>query len=210
MTKETWTPPEKSGKEWPKHPEGSYRVVLVDALRLGHRLAKGFQGGPSFPQDRVVLLWQTEEIEPESGTRYELATEFTYTDDEKGNLPKLLVKWTGKSIKAAEIPSLIGKSGIGTVVHNTSGDKVYVNLTAVAPLMKGMEGLKPESYSRNEFWDKKKQRYAAEVEAWKQEQLAAEAKKSAPKPAPDFSDVPPAIRVDENDDLPFAPDAGIV
>jgi hypothetical protein len=201
-TDDDWTPPAKSGKAFPKHPPGSARVVLADGLRLGLRVATDFKTKDRYLQDRMVLLWQSEEVEPESGQRYELATEFTYTADPKGNLPKLLAKWLGLTEDTEDalqrlvtgIKGYIGKSGLGTIEHKQVGEKSYVNLTAVAPLHKSMTPLTVESYTRNEWWAKKKAKYAEEVAAFRVEQE---------RKAADFGDVPDAMKPEDDDDLPF-------
>ena len=201
---ETWDPPATGGKTFPKHPEGSYRIVLVDALRLG--LAVKTFGKDTKLVDKVVLLFQSEELQ-EDGRAFELAAEFTYSASDKATLPKFLGKWLGLSTASdvdrgklvSEIPAYIGRSGIGTVTQNAVGDKVYVNLTAVAPLMKGMAKLAPTTdYTRNEYWAKKKDRYAEEVAAYLK---AAEAKAEAPPT--DFDDVPGPLDKSNENDLPF-------
>lgn len=218
MSKESWDPPAppSSDKKWPQHPAGSFRFVLVDAFRLGQRV-KAWQGDKKL-EDRVVQIFHSEENDPDTDKPYELAVELTYSAGEKANLPKFLAKWLGKKAATddergalvAGLPDYLGTSGIGTVEHNVSGDRTYVNLTAMAPLMKGMAKLEvPKGYERNPYWAKKKARYAEEVAAYKAEQAKPAA---APTKAPvDFSDVPPVVRAGgDSDDLPFAPDAGIV
>ena len=71
---------------------------------------------------------------------------------------------------------------------------MWVNLVAMAPLLKGMKPIQPEGYTRKDYWAKRKAKFAEEVAAYR-----AAPKVSEP---PDFSDMPPAIK-DEEDDLPF-------
>jgi len=205
---ESWDPPTAGGgdKKWPQHPEGAYPFVLVDAFRLGERVTE-WQGQKKL-QERVVQVFWSAEEDPDTGKPYELAVELTYSASERAILPKFLSAWLGKKAATddergalvAALPSYIGRSGIGTVVHKASGDRTYVNLTAMAPLMKGMTPLTmPKGYERNPYWAKKKARYAEEVAAYRKEQAAAK----APKPKADFSDVPPAVADDSNEDLPF-------
>jgi hypothetical protein len=206
-TKEIWDPPvpPDSDKKWPQHPAGAYPFILVDAFRIGQRVKEW--SGEKKLEDRVVQIYLSGETDPDSGKPYELAVELTYSAGEKANLPKWLAKWLGKKAGTDEergnlvaaLPSYIGTSGIGTVVHNEVGEKTYVNLTAMAPLMKGMAPLTvPTNYTRNPYWAKKKARYAEDVAAYRKEQAAAK----AAKPAPSFADVPPAV-AEAEDDLPF-------
>lgn len=196
-----FAPPKRypNEKKWPQHPAGSAQVVFVDGIRLGEKY------NPKWGkvEDIVALVFQSSKKDPESGERYELKVEFTYSDGEKSNLPKFLAKWTGKpsgtdaerTALLISIPSLVGTNGIGTITHTEDGERVWVNLVAVAPLLDGMTLLKAEGYTRKEYWAKRKAKFAEEVEAHRKSQEA--------KPAPDFSDVPPALDEEDPNGLPF-------
>ena len=222
---ESWDPPTpaESNKKWPQHPKGAFRFVLVDALRLGGKVDRKWNK----VTERVALIYESEKYEPvwddateawvpqTSGKRFQIKVEMGYSATEKSHLPKWFAQWLDlpadtdeqRERLVSEIPSYIGKSGIGTVTHNVSGDRTYVNLKAMAPLMDGMEPLAmPKDYQRSPYYDKLKARYAEEVAAYRKEQAAAaKAPKSGPssKASVDFSDVPPAVADDGGQDLPF-------
>jgi len=190
-------------KVWPKHPAGSHVVVLADAIHLGFRVTN-FSGNEK-KQERVVLIWQSGKIEPDSpdGRRFELATEFTYSSYENGNLRPFLESWLGVTFAdEAEVekvmqglPERVGTSGIASIVHKAKDDKVYVNIKSLAPLMEGQEGLKVVGYTRNPYWAKK-------IEEYKKQAAEYDAKRA--KPVQSIEEFPAALEDDDDDgSLPF-------
>lgn len=206
-------------KQFPKHPEGSAQIVLADVFYLGHRIIKEFGTDHEKPQERAVLIFQSAELDP-SGKRFELAQEFTWSSHEKANLRKFLAPWIGPFASDTiakqvlmSLDSQIGLNGIANIVHNpskTDPDKVYVNIASVGKPMKGMQPIQVEGYTRNEYWEKKRAQYAADVQAWEQKKLAAQAGYNAATAkekveAGDFSDFPAALPEGVEEDLPFGP-----
>ena len=172
-------PSRTEGKKWPKHPAGSYILVLADVIHLGHRVTEW--KGKRKKQERVTLIWQSARTEPETGKRFELATEFTYSTYETAALRPFLEGWLGTDCLETEsiaeetlrhLPDRIGQCGIASIVHKAVEDRVYVNIKSMAPLMDGMKPIKIEDYHRNPYWDKRKTQYATDTAAFDAEEAA--------------------------------------
>lgn len=211
-------PPKRSeNKVWPKHPDGTWQLALADVIDLGTRITTNFQQ-QRVPQDRVALVWQSMECEPGTATRFELASEFTYSAHEKANLRKFLSPWLGPFTTDAEaeaammsLDSRLGQNVLATIVHNpskTDASKVYVNVSAVGKLMKGMQPFLVAGYTRRDYWTKKIAEYAAAHAAWLAEQqqtAATEAANGERFPAAGGGlDQRPAALDEPEDDLPFS------
>lgn len=211
-------PPKRSeNKVWPKHPDGTWQLALADVIDLGTRITTNFQQ-QRVPQDRVALVWQSMECEPGSATRFELASEFTYSAHEKANLRKFLAPWLGPFTTDAEaeaammsLDSRLGQNVLATITHNpskTDASKVYVNVSAVGKLMKGMQPFLVAGYTRRDYWTKKIAEYAAAHAAWLAEQqqtAATEAANGERFPAAGGGlDQRPAALDEPEDDLPFS------
>ncbi|HET9948792.1 MAG TPA: hypothetical protein VFQ22_07710 [Longimicrobiales bacterium] len=154
----------------PTHPEGQYQAVCVDVIDLGEKLEQ-FQNQPPEIVPKVVVVWQSKEIEPRTGKRYEIAKEYTKSFGRKSNLRKDLGNWRGKSYDDAEaqkgIPlhRLTGVNCFLTIEHKTSGSgNTYARVTNIMPIVKDvMKPMQAEGYERAEFWAKRKQEYADRV-----------------------------------------------
>ena len=199
-------PAPRDTKVWPKHPAGSFQLLLADVIYLGPRVTEW--KGTRKAQERVAFIWQSLELEPEAHKRFELATEFTYSVYDRATLRGFLETWLGAFGSEAEaeaaltsIDKRVGENVIGTIVHKKSedGKKVYVNVTAVSPLMKGMQPQSVVGYDRNKFWTEKTAKYHADYHLWLAEQQQEEAAE-----AERFSEVPAALQdVGSEQDLPF-------
>lgn len=197
--------PTKSTKEFPRHPAGSYQLILADVIYLGHRTTEW--KGTEKAQERVALVWQSLEIEPDANARFELANEFTYSVSPKANLRGFLEGWLGAfpndDAATAALVGLDGKIGanvIGAIIHVPSqdGTKTYVNIKSVAPLMKGMQPQQIAGYTRRDYWGKRITEYADAYTAFLAKQAA---QKEATATA--LEDFPKALESDDDSDLPF-------
>lgn len=201
--------PESKTKVWPRHPAGSYQIVLADVIYLGKRIKEWNK--ERFPQERLATVWQSLEIEPGTeARRFELAAEFTYSAHEKAKLRAFLNRWIGpfqndEEAKQAVInlDSRIGHNAIGTVTQSPARDgsgKVFVSVEAVAPLMKGMVPQAVVGYERRKYWTDKIAKYAADYQMW----LADQDKEQAAQEER-LEDFPAALQGDgaDSSDLPF-------
>ncbi len=204
---ENWDPPEQPDrKEFPAHSEGTHRIVLADAVRLGLSV-KEYEGKKSL-KDTVALIFQSEELR-DDGKPFELTREFTYSPAPNAHLPGFLKAFGAKvdteeerARAISEIPSYVGRSVLGTVERRVSKKgRTYAKLASTAPLMKDQAPLTVKGYTRGEWVAEKKAQYAEEVAAYKADLAKPASPKAATKPT-DFSDVPPAVADDETD-LPF-------
>ena len=172
-------------------PEGQWQFVCVDGISLGLHPNPSFNGKI---EEKYALIFQIDEINPDTGKRFELAQRFTLTMGKKANLRKFLGQWRGRSYTedeakaGAPLAALEGVNGFVVVEHKPSkdGEKTYANILSVSPLPKGTKKIVAVGYSRDEYW--------ATVQA-----KAVAPQESAPS---DFEDFPSAL-ADESDDLPF-------
>lgn len=199
---------QSSGEPRPLHPAGSVQLVLADVIDLGQKV-KRFPGSPDTLKPSIALVFQSSKLKPDSKHRFELSQEFTYSAHENALLRKLVGTWLGETMTddrarhvIGNLADLVGRAGIGAVVHAVKGDKTYVNISSLQPLMDGMVPLTVEGYSRAPYWEKRKASLRAEAEAFLQQQQATVAKEAAN--LSDFSE-PPAGLDTGNDDLPFSP-----
>lgn len=220
--------PQTSDQARPKHPAGTFQVALADIVLLGKRITTDRKKGDRYPQERIVLLWQSLECLPDSSQRFDLATEFTWTLSERGNLRQFLAPWLGPfandAVAEAALTGLdtqIGRNALATIVHNTARDgsgRVYVNIETIGPLMKGMPPFALAGYTRHPYWAKRTEQYAADYAAFLAgQQMAATPAQPVP---PAISDPPrlgttpskaaelaydamPSALAEPEDDLPF-------
>lgn len=205
-------PTSNEKKDWPKHEPGMFQLALADVIYLGKRITENFTTHEKYPQERIALVWQSMECEPGTPKRFELATEFTYTLSDKGNLRKFLAPWLGPFATDADaekaitgLDAKIGANVMATIVHNPGKrdpGKVFVNVATVGPLPKKMEPFAVATYTRNPFWQKKIDQYAADYAAF----MAEQPKKEEAK-AQSFADFPKGLEdggaTDGEDELPF-------
>lgn len=95
------------------------------------------------PKRELMLMWELPDDLTTDGKPLSINKKYTFSLGEKANLYKDVKSWLGK---APEVPfdtsTLLGRPCILNVVHNTSGEKVYANVGAITPLMKGMTAAK--------------------------------------------------------------------
>lgn len=213
--------PQRTTKDFAKHPAGMTPLVLVDIVGPWMRANEWPKGsGIKKPQQRIALIWQSQEIRPDDELhgRFELNTQHTYSVHENATLPKFLGGvWPEFVVPATAEEALthlddkLGTTVLGNVVHKPGdGGKVYVNIASLAPLIKGMAPLTAVGYTRAKFWTDKLADDAAGLAAWEQEKLAAQvtgaanaSKAKSPDPVGSFDDFPAPLQVDPDEELPF-------
>lgn len=175
-------------KPWSKASEGQAQCVLVDVIDLGMQQTT-YMGGPPKMQHKCALVWQIEEINPDTGKPFEMSKEFTVSMGELANLRKFLGMWRGKSYSDAEaaegapLHKLYAVNGLMQIEHKQSKsnpERSYATIVSVTPLPKNMQKIHPNEYNRSEHWKEKIKTYQSA----------------------DENDFPPPIE-DETDDLPF-------
>ena len=92
--------PARETKKWPKHPAGSHILVLADVLDPWFRVTEW--KGKRKVQQRFALIWQSAKADPDTGKRFELATEFTYSVYETAALRPFLEGWLGTEVLDTE------------------------------------------------------------------------------------------------------------
>lgn len=179
-------------KDWAKAPEGQHQGVLVDVIDLKMH-PNVYMGVTKGEVHKCALVFQIDEINPDTGRRFELSREFTVSMGEKANLRKFLGMWRGKSYtdqeaeEGAPLHKLEGVNALIQVEHKQSKsnpDRSYANIVSVTALPKGMQKISPLNYARGEHWANKI------------------GKDAAPPPSDNFDDFPAALE-DQDDDLPF-------
>lgn len=190
-------------------PAGPMNVVCVDGVFLGHTVEQ-FKDNPPKLVQKYVLIFQTEEINPDTGRRFEMAREFTASMHEKSGLRKFLGDWRGAKYTDADARNVqlhktVGYPGLATIEHRTSqtSGKTYANLTNIMPLPKGMTPIQPLDYTRAEWWEQKKAEYKAKADAFLAMQRAQQPAPAAQR-TPEQAVAAAVASVDaESDALPF-------
>lgn len=161
-------------------PEGQYLGVCCDVIDLGMVENKMF----AKMQHKCALVFQIEEVNPQTGKRYEIAERFTVSMNEKARLRQFLGQWRGKSYtdeearEGAPLHKLEGVPALLQIEHRQgSNGKVYANIGAIMKAPRNVQ-IAIQDYERSPGW-----------------------KKQAAPVAQD-GDFPPPL-MDEDDDLPF-------
>lgn len=137
---------------------GTVQAVCCGVWDLGLQMTK-FQNddGSNKVQRKVIIAWEISQLinAPESeynGKPYMLNKTYTLSLGEKANLRKDLESWNGKPFtkeqleKGVDLEKLYGVNcllGVKHVQDERDPNKVYANVTAILPPMKGAEKLTP-------------------------------------------------------------------
>jgi hypothetical protein len=114
-------------------PEGLHQSVCVDVID------RGLQQTPWGEKHKVEVRWQIDQVNPETGKRYDVRAYYTLSLSEKANLRKHLETWrgrkfTGEELKGFDLEKLIGANCQLQVIHNLTDDgKTYANVQAIVP-----------------------------------------------------------------------------
>jgi hypothetical protein len=139
-------------KTYAPAPEGAHRAVCVDIIDQGMK-PNPFKNGAM--QRKVDVAWQIEEVR-DDGKRFVVYKRYTASLNEKATLRHDLESWRGRPFTATELAgfdleSVKGANCILNVVHKQSTKetgKVFANVAAVMPLMKGLPKITAEGYER--------------------------------------------------------------
>jgi hypothetical protein len=139
--------------------EGPHIGVVVDVIDRG--VVKHVEYGA---KPMVDIVWQVEEVDPETGRRFELSRRFNNSLNEKAALAPVVEALLGRSIEPAErrplgydLEKLLGMSCQLEVIHQP-GKKggVFARVKKCMRLAKGMKPLKSDGqYTRGPMADEK-------------------------------------------------------
>lgn len=144
---------ESSGGDYTPVSQGLHHAVCYSIFDLGTQFNEYF----GKKQHKLLLCWELpdERIQIEKdGEQQDLpravSKEYTASLNEKSNLRKDLETWRGKAfskdeLEGFDIKVLLGVNCNIQVIHKTKGDKTYSNVSAVMPMMKGVEKREAEN-----------------------------------------------------------------
>lgn len=196
------------GGRFTPHSEGVHGMVVVDAIDMGYRVRK-FQGKQPEIQPAVALVWASGETN-EEGDLITVSKYYKASMHKKAGLRLALEAMRGRSYTeiqakaAAQDPDLlaklVGANCLVTIEHKTSddGERVWANVTNITACPKGMAKPKLTApYTRGDYWEERRQRFADEVEQFGMTQSEPE--------YPEDYDERPATNYDDQqeEELPF-------
>lgn len=135
-------------------PPDQYQAVCVDVIDCGTQVSERW----GTAQRKVALVFQLNALNKQ-GRRFEIASKFTLSMNEKAWLRKFLGQWRGRMYSDAEaqagipLDKLCGVNAQVSVGHSEDGK--YANIVSVFPLMKGAAKIAPEGYTRSPRWAQK-------------------------------------------------------
>lgn len=135
-------------REWTPAPEGLHQSVCVDVVDLG--LVKTAYG----EKHKARIVWQIEEVNPDTGKRFDARRDFTLSLNEKGHLRPFLEAWRGRKftkeeLEGFDLEKLVGVACQVQIVHNISDEgTTYANVQAVVAPAKGVPKISPMDYVR--------------------------------------------------------------
>lgn len=140
-----------SGKVITPAPAGVAPGVCCDVIDLG--MVTEEYDGKKRSSHKVVLVWQIDEINPETGKRFTVGKRYTASLHEKATLRKDLQSWRGRAFTNEELAGfdldhVLNVCALLNVVHNNKDGKTYANVEAVMPLPKGSQKLLVHEYVR--------------------------------------------------------------
>lgn len=133
-----------AGNSAPPIDAGTYQAVCYGVVSVGTISSVNSQYGP---KPKVVIVWELPTARADFGDKknqpHATSSRYTLSLGSKATLRKVLESWRGKKFtdeeaNTFEIDKLIGANCLLSLVHESKGDKTYVNVATVSPLAKGM------------------------------------------------------------------------
>lgn len=124
----------------PTVPAGFHRANLQMLVDLGMQPSVQFA-----PRHELLLVFELADQTRDDGSPLDVSARVTLSANKKATLRKWLESWRGAPFKSdneatdLDLSTLVGKPVFVQTVHNEKGDKVYVNVTNLAPIPAGME-----------------------------------------------------------------------
>lgn len=185
------------GAKFLPHPEGQFVGVCVDVINLGVR-PETYLGKDKGLTPKCSLVFMTDQKNPQTGAMHTISAEFTVSMGEKSGLRLLLEAWRGKSYTEEQakagvpVDKLVGVAALMSVEHKTSGKgRTYAKIKTISPLPKGLPIPEVSGYKREEFWQQRKDEYAAEAKRYRETMHAGHDDFPEPQdPGEDIDDLP--------------------
>lgn len=137
-----------SRKDFVPAPEGLHQAVCMDVIDIGNVET---QWGP---KQKVRIVWQIDEINPENGKRFYVKADYNLSLNEKARLSMMLETWRGRKFtpkerEGFELENLVNVNCQIQIIHNRGDDgQMWANVQAVVPAPKGSTKLVPMDYIR--------------------------------------------------------------
>ena len=130
-----------SGTKYTPAPEGQFDAVCVDAIEKPNVETKwGLK-------NKVRLVFEIDEVDPETNKRFRVGKTYTASLNEKAVLHKDLKGWFGKAPKNLDTEELVGKPCKLIVQHNETDGDTFANILAI--MKPGKDSLSPSGdYTR--------------------------------------------------------------
>ena len=136
-----------------KAPEGNHIARCYSVVNLGL-----VEVGGQYPGLKHKMRWSFELCEEKmaDGRPFSVSEHLTASLSSKATLTSRLISWRGRPFTEDELQGFNLKNVLGVpclvnVVHNTKGEKTYVNIAGISPLPKSMNA--PELQNPHLHWD---------------------------------------------------------
>ncbi len=203
-----------NGQDYEPIPAGLHHAICYSFFDLGTQFNEKY----GKKERKVLLVWELPEQRIEIKKDEETldlpkarSRSYTLSLHKKANLRRDLESWRGKPFTAKELEGfdladILGANATLQLIHETKGDKTYVNISNVLPLVAGnkREAENPINYfSFDDHSDlpENTPNWIAEIiqksDEWKA--LKRDAQPGEPEPPPLDPDEPPPWE----DDIPF-------
>jgi hypothetical protein len=129
-------------------PEGLHQAVCVDVVDLGVMVT---QWGD---KPKVRIVWQVDEIDPQTGRRFDVRGLYTLSLSDKATLRKQLESWRGRKftpleLRGFDLENLIGVNCQIQVIHHISDDgRTFANVQAIVPCSPKIPKIAPLDFVR--------------------------------------------------------------
>jgi hypothetical protein len=140
----------RAGASFVPAPAGTHAAVCVDVIDLG-MVEENYQGNKQL-KHKAAIVWQIAE-NMDDGRPFQVRRRYTATLHEKSTLRRDLESWRGQPFTASELQSfegesLIGKSCLINLIHESRNGSTFANVASVMRLPKGMTAPTPRDYVR--------------------------------------------------------------
>lgn len=201
----------KGGVDFAPCPPGSHVARCVWLIDLGTQATQKFG-----KKHKILIGWELPDEQIPDGDRagepYFVSRRYTSSLNERAALRKDLESWrkkafTDEELEGFDLRNILDRPCLLTVTHNTNGQKVYANVSSVAPLAKGMKCSERINPLRQFDLDKPDWDVYRALPEWLQKLIdGAEERKQAP--GSEGADEPPPytdadIPAEEEDEVPF-------
>lgn len=140
---------DKGGNEFERAPAGQYSAVCYRVVDLGTQAQTDKMGKVSHKR-KIIIGWELDE-RMSDGRRFSQQERYTLSLHEMSSLRPMLESWRGRPFTPEEaanfdVAKLIGAPALIQIVHKASEKGgIYVNMSSIMKLPKGMEALVPEN-----------------------------------------------------------------